>query len=72
MVKTGRRDANGQMKAPRFRPLPALEPRPPSQWDGLPKPQEDFVVSEINEIVQRGAKEITSIVGVPRRLHRGV
>ena len=72
MVKTGRRDANGQIKGPKIPTgLPALEPSSPKPMGtpSLPKPQEDFVVSEINEIVQRGAKEITSIVsGVLRRL----
>lgn len=70
MVKTSRRDAIGRVKGPKLpEGLAAPEPRETPKPAKAPKPTEDPIVSEVNEIVQRGAIEITSIVaGVMHRL----
>ena len=77
LVKTSRRDAHGRVKGPKIPeglappepPKPTKVPKPTEAPSAPPAPKEDPIVSEVNEIVQRGATEITSIVaGVMHRL----
>ena len=78
MVKTSRRDSQGRVKGPKI-PEGLVSPEPsspkpketpaPKDAPAPPAPKENPVVSEVNEIVQRGAIEISSIVaGVMHRL----
>ena len=85
MVKTSRRDSQGRVKGPKIpeglvpaeareapappAPKPAEAPTEAPAPPAPPAPAENPVVCEVNEIVQRGAIEISSIVaGVMHRL----